>query len=175
MRSEICHSQDSGSLSGKHWNPGLSSQLGFTYHLEINTLCHGASTLEYQGHLDNDDGTEVSEVDRVAEIMQTFCLPLQLGVAVDEGAEHHWPIHPRLHMSVASNASPCFNFHYGVILHVFIIVLSVIVHRVTGQGGCACRDVRGADGPDGWKKVDVFYMFHLLLIFSFGFRWAILH
>lgn len=148
MHSEICHSQDSGSLSGKHWNPSLSSQLGFTYLLEINTLCHGVSALESQGHLDNDDETEVSEVDRVAGTFQTFLskLPVQIGVAVDEGAEHHWPIHPRLHMSVASNASPCFNFLYGVFLHIFI-VLTVICLHVTGQGGCACRDVRGAADP----------------------------
>lgn len=147
MRSEICHSQDSRSLSGKHWNPSLSSQLGFTYLLEVNPLCHVASALESQGHLENDDGTEVSEVDRVAGTIQTFYRPVQFGVAVDEGAEHHWTIRPRLHMSVASNASPCFHFLYGVIL--FIVLTVVICHHVTGQGACACCDVRGAADPGG--------------------------
>lgn len=150
MRSEICHSKYSGSLSGNHWNPCLSSQLGFTYLQEINRLCHVASALESQGHREIDDGTDVSEADRVSGTIQTFYLPVQVSVAVDEGAEHHWPICPRLHMSVASNASPCFDFFYGVILHVFIVLTVVVIcHHITGQGGCACRDMRGAAGPGG--------------------------
>lgn len=136
-------------VSGKHWNPSLSSQVGITYFLEVNPLCHGASALETKGHLQNDDGTEISEADRVAITLLTFYCRVQFGVAVDGGEERHWPICPRLQESLESNSVPRFNFLYGVSLDVFIVLTDVLIrHHVTGQGACACRNVRGAADPE---------------------------
>lgn len=63
--------------------PSLSAQIGFTYFHEVDRFCNDSLALEPEGHLQNDDGTQIAKADRVPIALHAPYCRVQLGVAVD--------------------------------------------------------------------------------------------
>lgn len=148
------HCQDSRSLETLwgFWEtsaPSLSSQLGFTYFLEVDHLCDGASTLKSESHLQKHNGTKIDEADRVVVTLFTYHHWVQFGVAVDRGPEFSITGWLSKSAHYLARALPRFHFLYAVSLHAFIVFTVILIcHQVTAQGAHACRDVRAAADPE---------------------------